>query len=371
MFKSICSKFRSILTVCFAMSLLCVANANAEGVLKVYNWAEYIGEDTISNFEMEYGIEVIYDNYDSVETVDAKLLAGSTGYDVISHASSAIARLLPTGVIQKLDVSRLSNMKHMSQRVMDQVAKHWDPNNEYIVPYMWGTHGVTYNEELVRSVFPDAPIGSMDLIFDPANMEKLAQCGVAFLDSPTDIIPMALAHLGLPPGSSKNEDYEAAEELLLSIRPYIKTFDNYAYIKMPEKEFCVVVTWGPDGMYAQAAAEESGQDIELKFYAPPGDGKANIWVDGWIIPSDAENLDNAYLFLDYMMRPEVAADDSNFTWYASANETAKELIDPEVTGNEAVYPSEEAIAMMYPLNVVKPKIERVRTRVWTKFKTGS
>ena len=371
MFKSFFSKYRSIFTVFFAMSFLCVANANAEGVLKVYNWAEYIGEETISNFEKEYGIEVTYDNYDSVETVDAKLLAGSTCYDVISHSSSAVARLLPADVIMKLDVSRLPNMKHISPKVLDQIAKHWDPNNEYIVPYMWGTHGVTYNEEFVRSVFPDAPIGSMDLIFDPANMEKLAQCGVAFLDSPTDIVSMALAHLGLDPGSSNKKDFEAAEELLLSIRPYIKTFDNYAYIRMPEKEFCVAVTWGPDGLFAQSAAEESGQDIELKFYAPPGEGKANIWVDGWVVPSDAENVDNAYLFLDYMMRPEVAAGDSNYTWYASANESAKELIDPVITGSEAVYPSDEAVAMMYPLKVLKPKIERVRTRVWTNFKTGN
>ena len=363
-------KFRATLCAAFTALMLVGSSASADGVLNVYNWAEYIGEETISNFEKEYGIDVTYDNYDSVETVDAKLLAGNTGYDVISHSSTAVARLMPAGIIMQLDRSRLPNFKNMSPEVMGQLAEKFDPNNDHFVPYMWGTHGVTYNEEFVRSVFPDAPIGSMDLIFDPENMKKLAECGVAFLDSPTDMIPMALAHLGLDPSSTNRDDYKAVEELLLSIRPYIKTFDNYAYIRMPELEFCVAVTWGPDGLFAQAAAIDSGNDIELKFYHPPGENKANIWIDGWIVPHDAANIDNAYLFLDYMMRPEVAAGDSNYTWYASANAEATDMISPEVTGSEAVYPSPEQVALMYPLKVVPKKIERLRTRVWTNFKTG-
>ena len=353
-----------------AALLLFATGVHAEGVLKVYNWAEYIGEETIANFEKEYGIEVTYDNYDSVETVDAKLIAGNSGYDVVSHASSSIARLLPAGVIKKLDTSRLPNFKHMSKDIMAQVAKNWDPNNEYIVPFMWGTHGVTYNEEFVRSVFPDAPIGSMDLIFKPENMEKLAECGVSFLDSPGDMVPMALAYLGLDPSSTNRKDYNAVSELFASIRPYIKTFDNYAYIRMPEKEFCVSVTWGPDGLFAESAAEEAGTGVDLDFYYPPGEGKANIWVDGWIVPSDAQNVDNAYLFLNYMMRPEVAAADSNYTWYASANESSWEMIDEEVTSSHAAFPPAEDVAKMYPLAVLPPKMERVRTRVWTNFKTG-
>ena len=193
--------------------------ASAEGTLNVYNWAEYIGEETIANFEKEFDIKVTYDNYDSVETADAKLLAGSSGYDVVSHSSSSIGRLIPAGILLELDKSRLDNWKHLREDVMGQVASNWDPDNKYIVPYMWGTHGVTYNEELVKAVHPDAPIGSMDMIFNPEHLAKLAECGVAFLDSPNDVIPMALAHLGLNPSSTDKADYDKAGELLASIRP--------------------------------------------------------------------------------------------------------------------------------------------------------
>ncbi len=371
MTKSSSIKKLSSLFVFIATTFAFAGSIYAEGTLNVYNWAEYIGEETIANFEEEFDIEVTYDNYDSVETVDAKLLAGSSGYDVVSHSSSAVARIIPAGVIAELDFSRLPNVKHIIPEVMGQIAKNWDPENKYIVPYMWGTHGVTYNEELVRQVFPDAPIGSMDLIFKPENMEKLAQCGVSFLDSPTDVVPMALAYLGLNPSSTEKADYDEVAELLKSIRPYIKTFDNYAYTRMPEKEFCVAVTWGPDASFATAAAEEAGADVKLDFFLPEGEGKANIWVDGWIVPADAPNLENAYLFLNYMMRPEVAAGDTNFTWYASANESAKELIDPYITETFSIYPPAEAVAKMYPLEVLPRKIERVRTRLWANFKSGN
>ncbi len=360
----------SVKVALVAAALGFAGSAYSEGTLNVYNWAEYIGEETIENFEKEYGIDVTYDNYDSVETVDAKLIAGNTGYDVVAHASANIAKLIPTGVLKKLDRSRLPNTSHLSTAVMDQIASNWDPTNEYIIPYMWGTHGVTYNEDLIRSVYPDAPIGSMDLIFDPASMEKLAECGVSFLDSPTDIMPMALAHLGLDPNTTDTNDYKAVGEMLARIRPYIKTFDNYAYQRMVEKEFCLSVTWGPDGLLAMSTAEEAGKGVTLDFFLPAGEGKAVLWVDGWVIPADAKNVDNAYLFLNYMMRPEVAAGDSNFTWYATANADAIPLIDPAVTGNQASFPTPEQVEDMYTLSVLPPKVQRVRTRTWTSFQTG-
>jgi len=345
--------------------------AHAEGTLNVYNWAEYIGEETIANFEKEFDIKVTYDHYDSVETADAKLLAGSSGYDVVSHSGASLGRLIPADILLELDKSQLDNLKHMREDVMNQLATNWDPDNKYIVPYMWGTHGVTYNEELVKATHPDAPIGSMDMIFNPEHMAKLADCGVSFLDSPTDVIPMALAHLGLDPSSTDKADYDKAAELLASIRPYIKTFDNYAYQRMPEKEFCVSVTWGPDGLLAMSGAAEADTGVVLDFFNPPGPGKANVWVDGWVIPKDAKNVDNALKFLNYMMRPEVAAGDSNFTWYATANQDAIPLIDEEVTGSVAAFPPAEAVADMYTLGVLPPKIERARTRVWTDFKAGN
>ncbi len=342
----------------------------AEGELRVTNWAEYIGEETIANFEKEFNIKVIYDVYDSVEAIDSKLLAGNSGYDVVSHASSMNARLIPAGIYQKLDKNKLPNMKHMRADIMEQLNSNWDPGNEHIIPYMWGTHGVTYNEELVKSVHPDAPIGSMDLVFNPEHMEKIAECGVSFLDSPTDIMPMALAHLGLDPSSTNPKDYKAAEEMLSKVRPYIKTFDNYAYQRMPEREFCVAITWGPDGLLAMAGAAEAETGVVLDFFLPEGDGKAQFWADGWAIPADAKNVENAHLFLNYMMRPEVAAGDSNYTWYANANKDAFDLVDTEVTSSKAAYPSEEQVTQMYPLIPVPKKAERARTRAWTNFKTG-
>ena len=340
--------------VASSVLLFSAGSVSAAGKLNVTNWAEYIAEDTISNFAAEYDIEVTYDNYDSVEAIDSKLLAGSTGYDVVSHSSSSIARLIPAGILQPLDKSKLSNLPNMRPDVMSQVAN-WDPDNNYIIPFMFGTHGVTYNPTLVKETYPDAPLGSMDLIFNPDHISKLASCGVALLDSPGDIIPMALSYMGLDPNSTNKEDYKAVEEMLLKIRPYIKTFDNYAYQRLPEKEFCLTVTWGPDGLLAKSQAEDAGVDIELEFFLPPGKDAAQFWVDGWVIPADAENVENAHLFLNYMMRPEVAANDSNYTWYASANEKAFDLIDPAVTGSPAAYPAAADVANMYTVPVFTSK----------------
>lgn len=345
--------------------------AHAYAQLNVTNWGEYIAEDTIANFEKEFGIKVVYDAYDSAESIDSKLLAGNSGYDVVSHAGSDIARLIPAGILQQLDKSKLPNFKHIRADVMTQLAKSWDPDNQHIVPYMWGTHGVTYNEELLKSVHPDAPIGSMDMIFKPEHMEKLAQCGVAFLDSPADVMGMALAYLGLNPSSKNADDYRQAEKLLAKIRPYIKTFDNYAYQRMPEKEFCVAVTWGPDGLLAMSGAVEANTGVVLDFFSPKGNGAANLWVDGWVIPADAKNIENAHLFLNYMMRPQVAANDSNYTWYATSNKDAFALVNEEVTGSSAAYPPQELVQDMYTFAVLPPKIERLRTRTWTRFKAGN
>jgi putrescine transport system substrate-binding protein len=363
-------KAGTLTSIATAVMIVGSTAASAAGVLNVTNWGEYIGEDTIANFEKEFDIKVTYDAYDSVESIDAKFFAGSSGYDVISHSSSSVARLIPAGILQKLDKSKLPNFKHMRPEIMAQINSEWDPGNQYIVPYMWGTHGVTYNEALVKETYPDAPIGSMDMIFNPVHMKEISKCGVAFLDSPGDIIPMALAYLGLNPASAKKSDYEEAEILLKQIRPYIKTFDNYAYQRMPQKEFCVAVTWGPDGLLAMSGAKEAKTGVVLDFFIPKGKGAANLWVDGWVIPSDAKNIENAHLFLNYMMRPEVGAADSNYLWYATANADSYDLIDEAVTSSPAAFPTDEQVSQMYTLTPLPPKIERVRTRAWTSFKSG-
>jgi putrescine transport system substrate-binding protein len=340
-------------------------------VLKVTNWGEYIAEDTIANFEKEYGIKVIYDPYDSAESIDAKLLAGNSGYDVVSHSGGDTARLIKAGIIEPLDMSKLDNVKHMDPALMAQLASDWDPGNQHFIPYMWGTHGVTYNEALVKETYADAPIGSMDMVFDPKHMEQLAKCGVSFLDSPGDIIPMALAHMGLDPNSTNREDYEKVGAMLAEIRPFIKTFDNYAYQRMPQKEFCVSTTWGPDGLLAMSGAAEADTGVVLDFFLPAGQGAAQLWIDGWLIPKDAANKEDAHLFLNYMMRPEVGAADSNFTWYATANATARPMVDEEVTSSPAAFPTSDQVAKMYTTAVLPPKVERLQTRTWTDFKAGN
>lgn len=360
------------LSIVAAASVFAVSAAFAqERVLKVTNWGEYIGEDTIANFEKEYGIKVIYDPYDSVESIDAKLLAGSSGYDVVSHSGSSSARLIKAGILSPLDMSKLDNVKHMDPALMEQLAADWDPGNQHFIPYMWGTHGVTYNKELVLETYPDAPIGSMDMVFDPVHMKELAKCGVSFLDSPGDIIPMALAHMGMDPNSTTPEDYEKVGAMLAEIRPYVKTFDNYAYQRMPQKEFCVSTTWGPDGLLAMSGAVEANTGVVLDFFLPEGERTAQLWIDGWLIPTDAANKEDAHLFLNYMMRPEVGAADSNYTWYATANLTAKPMVDADVIESPAAFPTSDQVAKMYTVAVLPPRIERLQTRTWTDFKAGN
>ncbi len=362
--------FKSTLIGLTAASLITVATvASAAGKLNVSNWAEYMAEDTIDNFAKEYNVEVTFTPYDSVEAIDSKLLAGSSGYDVVSHSASSVARLLQGNILRKIDKTKLSNFKHMSPDVMAQVGQKWDPGHNYFVPFMWGTHGVTYNKELVLSVLPNAPIGSLDLVFKPENMKELAKCGVAFLDSPGDIVPTALAYLGHDPDSTNRAHYQEVEDMLKKVRPYIKTFDNYAYQRMPEKEFCVAFTWGPDGLLAMSQAAEAGAGVVLDFFQPKE--AAQFWVDGWVIPGDAKNIENAHLFMNYMMRPEVAANDSNYTWYATANKDAIPLVDEEVRTNTAAYPTPGQIAQMYTTQPLPPKVERVLTRTWTNFKASN
>ena len=360
---------KSLLVGLTAASLITAATVtSARGKLNVSNWAEYMAEDTIANFAKEYDVEVTFTPYESVEAMDSKLLAGSSGYDVVVHAASQAARLTKGGILMKIDKTKLPNFTHMSTDVMVQIGQKWDPGHNYMVPFMWGTHGVTYNKELVLQTYPDAPIGDISMIFDPKHMKELAKCGVSYLDSPTDVIPMALAYLKMEPDSTNPADYQKVEDMLKKVRPYIKTFDNYAYQRMPEKEFCVAVTWGPDGLLAMSGAEEADTGVVLDFFLP---AIPNFWVDAWVIPADAKNVENAHLFLNYMMRPQVGANDSNFTWYATANRDAIPMIDEAVTGSPAAFPTTGQISTMYTLNPLPPKAERVRTRTWTNFKAGN
>ncbi|WP_157230755.1 polyamine ABC transporter substrate-binding protein [Kiloniella laminariae] len=352
-----------------AVSLCLAASAAKAEELHVYNWVDYIGESTIADFEAETGIKVIYDTYDSSETVDAKLITGSSGYDVVLHAGSFMPRLIQAGVFDVLDKSKLDNYANLDVDILKVVAN-WDEDNRYGIPYMWGTVGITYNVDMIKERMPDAPIGSFSMILDPSIISKFADCGVSLLDSPVDVIPMTLSYLGLDPMSTNPEDYDKVVEAVSAIRGSVTTFDSSNYLNaLPNKERCIAMTWSGDYAVAAARAEEAGVEIKLNYFVP--EEGAGAWFDMWAIPSDAPNKEAAYKWLNYMMRPEVIAAATNYTWYANANKAATPLVDEEIRTNPAVYPDSKAMERMYLAKTLPPKVERVRTRSWSRIKTGS
>jgi putrescine transport system substrate-binding protein len=342
--------------------------ASGEKVVNVYNWADYIAPDTIDKFEAEYGIKVNYDLYDSSEVVDVKLLAGNSGYDVVVHSSQFSSRLTPIGIYEKLDYSRLDNVRHMDQELIDRIDV-YEKTRGYTVPYHWGTTGYAYNEEMVRQRLPDHPMDSSDVLFDPNVVSKLADCGVSLLDGPTDLIPMVLAYLGRDPNALDDEDLAAAEAQLQLVRPYIRYFSNQKMMTdLPNKEVCVAMSWSGDYITAQRRASEAGLELDLR-YTIPKEG-SGLWVDGLYMPADAPHKDNAYLFMNFLMRPDIAADIAIEVGYANSNKASWELMSPEFLRNPAVFPDEETFKITYPILSADPKRERPRTRAFARIKAG-
>jgi putrescine transport system substrate-binding protein len=343
-------------------------DARAEGELNVYNWSDYIGENTIANFEKEYDVKVRYDTYDGNETLEAKLLVGNTGYDIVFPSSSFFARQIKAGIYMPLDRSKLTNWSNLDQWVLQQQAG-YDAGNVYAVPYMWGTNGVTYNVDMIKERMPDAPVDSLRMVFDPEVVSKFQDCGVSLLDSPEDVIPLALAYMGKDPTSQSADDIVAAVDMLMKIRPYIQLFDSQQYLNaLPNGDRCIAMTWSGDYAVAAARADEAGVEIDLA-YSVPKEG-SNIWFDAMLIPKDAPNAENAHLFLNYMLRPDVIAECTNYTYYANGNKAAKPLILPEILEDPAIYPDEETRKRMFPSVVRDEELQRVITREWTRLKTG-
>lgn len=361
------------LSLCFSLIVLhgCGGGGNErndENIVNVYNWSDYIAEDTIEKFEAEYGIKVNYDVYDSSEIVDAKLLAGNSGYDVIVHSNSFSARIAPAGVYEKLDLSRIPNVKHLDPATMSIIDAY--PNvSELQVPYFWGTTGYAYNADMVRERLGDHPMDSGDILFDPETVAKLADCGVSLLDSSLDVMPMVLAYLGKYPDSLDPADLSLAKERLSEIKPYIRYFSNTKMlVDMPNKEICVAMSWSGDYATAKWRAADAGVDIDLRYTAPKeGTG---MWVDGLYIPKDAKHKDNAYLFINFLLRPDIAADITNTVNYATANRSAWPLLDPAVRNDEAIFPNEQTMQVMYSTSAQDPKQERLRTRAYVLAKSG-
>ena len=351
-----------------ALSAPFIRRARAEGTLNVYNWADYIGETTIEDFQNETGIAVTYDLYSSAEEMQAKMLAGSTGYDVVVMAGLTLPNFIKANIYEKLDKSKLPNWSNLDPAILE-IDAGWDPGNNYGVPYMWGSVGMSFNLDMVKERLPNADLQSLDILFKPANAEKLADCGISVLDSPTDIMLMVLKYIGKDPNNATEADYRAAAEAFKPIRKYIKTFDNQNYLNaIPNKELCVINNWSGDYATAQTRAKEAGVDINLAYYVPRTGAPA--WVDNLCIPADSASKENAYKFINYMLEPEVAAKCSNFTNYANGNAKSKPFLDKAVAENPAVYPDAETMGRLYAPKAMTEEQERILTRVWTDVKSG-
>jgi len=337
-------------------------------ILNIYNWSDYIDPALVEEFEQEYGIKVNYDIYDSSEIVDTKLLTGRTGYDVVVHSAAFSARLIPIGVYQSVDYSRLENWHHIDTKLIEKIQRNFGENIAG-VPYMWGTTGFAYNRDMVLERMPDAPLDSGAMLFDPAVVSRFADCGVSLLDDPTSVIPIAMMYLGHPANSVEPEHLADVETLLKAVRPYIKYFSSTKMmLDLPSREVCIAMAWSGDYSIAASRAAEAGVEMDLR-YTVPKQG-ATDWYDVMYIPSDAPHPDNAYLFLDFMLRPEVIARASNYIGYANANRDATPLLDPEISSDPAIYPDAETMLRLEASKVLSPKLERRRSRTWTKIKTG-
>lgn len=352
-----------------AIAMPYIRRASAQdAVLNVYNWADYIGETTIEDFQSKTGISVTYDLYTSAEEMQAKMLAGSTGYDVVDMAGVEMPRFLQAGIYQKLDRSKLPSWNNLDQQVL-RILAGWDPENMHGIPYMWGSVGITYNVDMIKERIPDADMSSLDLLFKPENAAKLADCGISVLDSPTDVMLMALKYLGLDGDTQNIADYEEVVKLFKPVREYIRTFDNANYLNaIPNGELCVINNWSGDYATAKARATEAGIDMNLAYFVPKTGAPA--WVDCLCIPADAPHKENAYTFLEYMLQPEVIAACTNYTNYANGNTASKPFVDPAILADPAVYPDEETIGRMWAPKPWNDDQERAMTRAWTTIKTG-
>lgn len=344
----------------------------AQEELKFYNWSDYIGENTIENFEKQTGIKVIADVFDSNEVLEAKLLAGNSGFDLVVPTATFMGRQIQAGVFQKLDKSKLPNFKNIDPQLLSYL-QNADPGNQYGVPYLWGTTGIGYNKKKVEAVLgKDAPVNSWDLVFKPENMIKLQKCGVMFLDSPDELYPLVLNYLGKDPNSRDPKDYalnSPGVALLESVRPYVNQFHSSAYISaLANGNACVAIGWSGDVLQAKDRAEEAGNGVEIA-YTIPKEG-TQVWFDMLVIPKGAKNVDGALKFINYLMEPEVIAEVTNYVAYANPNVNATALQDQDISNNPNIYPSEEVKKRFFTQTLRGAKIDRLMSRLWTRVKTG-
>jgi putrescine transport system substrate-binding protein len=343
--------------------------AGRDRVVNVYNWSDYIEPTVLDAFTRETGIRVRYDTFDSNDTLETKLLAGKSGYDVVVPTGNFLERQIKAGVFQKLDKAKLP---HLSA-AWPVIAKHlaaYDPGNEYAVNYMWGTVGVGYSVKPTRQILgPAAQINTWNTVFGAGELMKFKDCGVHMLDSADDILPAALHYLGRDPNSTDPGDLEKAADLVAKARPAVRKFHSSEYLNvLASGEICLVVGWSGDVKQAQKRAAEAKNGVEIG-YAVPKEG-AQMFFDNLAIPRDARNVEEAHAFIDYMLRPEVAAKNTNFLSYANGNLASQSLIDPSILNDRTIYPDDATMAQLYTINAHDVRTTRLMNRLWTKIKTG-
>ncbi|MGB5863230.1 MAG: polyamine ABC transporter substrate-binding protein [Sulfitobacter sp.] len=359
---------KTILTGTAAVALM-AGTAMADEV-RVYNWSDYIDEALLAKFEEETGIKLIYDVFDSNEVLETKMLAGGSGYDVVVPSGTFLQRQISAGAFQKLDRSKLPNIDNMWD-VVESRTEQYDPENAYSINYMWGTTGIGANVGKVREILgDDAPLDSLELVLNPDNMSKLAECGVHFLDAPAEMLPMALKYIGEDPDSHDPDVLAKGEEVMLKIRPYIQKFHSSEYINaLANGDICVAVGWSGDILQARDRAAEADNGVEIAYHAAK-EG-AQMWFDQMAIPVDAPNPDAAHIFLNFIMEAQNMAAASNYVYYANGNEASKEFLVDDVIGDPAIYPDEETLGNLFTTRPYPPKVQRVVTRAWTRVKSGT
>jgi len=364
--------------ICLALAATAVAAAGAtfaaaqvkkERIVNVYNWSDYIAPTALEDFSKETGIKVRYDTFDSNDTLETKLLAGKSGYDVVVPTAFFLERQIKAGVFQKLDKAKLPNLKYMWPEITERLAK-YDPDNQYAVNYMWGTTGIGYNARKARELLGgDGRIDSWDVVFKPEMLAKFKDCGVHMLDSADDILSAALHYLGLDPNSSKEADLQQAADLMVKIRPFVRKFHSSEYINaLASGEICLVVGFSGDIKQAQKRAAEAKNGVDIA-YSIPKEG-AQLWFDNLAIPRDAGNTAEAHEFINYLQKPEVAAKNSNFISYANGNLASQKFIDKAILDDKTIYPDEATLKRLYTYQAHDPKTVRFMNRLWTRIKTG-
>jgi len=351
-----------------AVFLLAGPARPAERVVNYYNWSDYQAPAVLDEFTKETGITVRYDTFDSNDTLEAKLLAGQSGYDVVVPTGYFLARQIKAGIFQKLDKSKLPSLAYVWPEIANRLAV-YDPGNQYAVNYMWGTTGVGYNVEDVKRILgPDAKIDSWDYVFDPDKIKKFEKCGIHMLDSSDDIMTAGLHYLHLDPNSSDPGDLKKVTDLLMRIRPYVRKFHSSEYLNaLATGEICFAVGWSGDVKQAQRRAAEAKGGIQIG-YSIPKQG-AQLWFDNLAIPKDAPHPQEAYELINYLIKPEVAAKNTNYVWYANGDRPSR-FIDPAILDDPTIYPDAATMANFYTVIAHDPKTQRVINRLWTRIKTG-